>query len=160
MCARAVEGRFSRAHMNPFVLLLLEDSEEDIFLFQRAVAKVGRSVVCKSVRNGSDAQHYLQGEGSFGNRHDFPMASIVFCDLQLPGMTGLQFLEWLRQTPALRPIPCVIYSGSANPSDVQVAYELGVTSFIVKPIDFGDWVNRLEIVLKFWMDIAQRPALD
>jgi AmiR/NasT family two-component response regulator len=54
----------------------------------------------------------------------------------------------------------VIFSGSANPADVQVAYELGVTSFIVKPIDFGDWVARLEVVLKFWMDIAQHPPID
>jgi CheY-like chemotaxis protein len=143
-----------------FVLLLLEDSEEDVFLFRRAVAKVGRDVACLCVHNGTEAQQYLRGEGRFGSREEFPMPSVVFSDLQLPGMSGMQFLEWLRSDSTLRSMPCVIYSGSANPSDVQTAYELGVTSFIVKPIDFGDWVARLEVVLKFWMDIAQRPALD
>lgn len=146
--------------MNQFVLLLLEDSEEDIFLFQRAVAKAGRSVACQCVRNGNEAQRYLLSEGRFANRFEFPMPSVIFCDLQLPGMSGLQFLSWLRQEPALRALPCVIYSGSANPSDVQAAYEMGVTSFIVKPIDFAQWVARLEVVLKFWMDIAQRPVMD
>jgi len=143
-----------------FVLLLLEDSEEDIFLFQRAVTRVGREVACQSVRHGHDAQQYLRGEGRFANRAKFPMPSVIFSDLQLPGMTGLQFLEWLRREPEFRAMPCVIYSGSANPADVQAAYELGVTSFIVKPIDFVDWVARLQVVLKFWMDIAQRPVMD
>lgn len=143
-----------------FVLLLLEDSEEDIFLFRRALAKVGRTITFQCVRSGNEAQQYLRGEGKFADRSEFPMPSVIFSDLQLPGMGGLQFLEWLRQDPALRATPCVIYSGSANPADVQAAYELGVTSFIVKPIDFGDWVARIEVVLKFWMDIAQRPVLE
>jgi CheY-like chemotaxis protein len=143
-----------------FTILLLEDSEEDVFLFRRAVAKVGRSVTLHSVRNGVAAQQYLLGEGKYSNRDEFPMPAVIFSDLQLPGMGGLQFLEWLRQQPALRAIPCVIYSGSANPSDVHAAYDMGVTSFIVKPIDFHDWVTRLEVVLKFWMDIAQRPLVE
>ena len=143
-----------------FVLLLLEDSEEDIFLFRRAIGKVGREVALHCVRNGGEAQKYLRGEEKFADRTEFPMPAVVFSDLQLPGMGGLEFLEWLRQTPTLRALPCVIYSGSANPTDVQAAYDAGVTSFIVKPLDFGEWVARLEIMLKFWMDIAQRPVVD
>lgn len=147
--------------MNPeFVLLLLEDSEEDVFLFRRAVTKVGRAVELQHVHDASEAQQYLLGLGKFQNRAEFPSPSVIFSDLQLPGQGGLQFLEWLRAQPRLRAVPCVIYSGSANPSDVQTAYELGVTSFIVKPIDFNDWVTRLEVVLKFWMDIAQRPPIE
>ncbi|HEY0552414.1 MAG TPA: response regulator [Verrucomicrobiae bacterium] len=143
-----------------FVLLLIEDSQEDLVLFRRAIAKLGRDVALQWVRNGSDAQQYLRGEEKFANRAEFPMPSVIFSDLQLPGMGGLEFLEWLRQVPLLRALPCVIYSGSANPSDVRDAYEARVTSFIVKPLDFGEWVTRLEVVLKFWMDIAQRPAVD
>ena len=143
-----------------FVLLLLEDSEEDIFLFRRAVAKAGRSVALQSVLNGTNAQQYLRGENNYSDRARNPMPSVIFSDLQLPGMGGLQFLEWLRGDPTFRVLPCVIFSGSANPSDVQTAYEFGVTSFIVKPIDFGEWVSRLEVVLKFWMDIAQRPPME
>src|SRR5688572_17281380 len=128
--------------MNQFSLLLLEDSEEDVFLFRRAVSKVGRPVPLHSVRNGAHAQHHLTGQGKFGDRNKFPLPAVIFADLQLPGMNGLQFLEWLRQQPALRAMPCVIYSGSANPSDVHAAYDIGVTSFIVKPIDFHEWVSR------------------
>lgn len=146
--------------MNQFVLLLLEDSEEDIFLFRRAVTKLGRPVTLHAVGNGQQAQQYLNAEGQFADRSQFPLPAVIFADLQLPGMGGLQFLEWLRRTPEIRALPCVIYSGSANPSDVQAAYEIGVTSFIVKPIDFNDWVARLEVVLRFWMDIAQRPPMD
>jgi len=143
-----------------FVLLLLEDSDEDVFLFRRAVTKLGRPVQLQRVKNCAEAQEHLLGTGKFQNRAEFPMASVVFSDLQLAGMSGLQFLEWLRSQPLLRAMPCIIYSGSANPSDVHAAYELGVTSFIVKPIDFNDWVTRLEVVLKFWMDIAQKPPVE
>jgi CheY-like chemotaxis protein len=143
-----------------FVLLLLEDSEEDIFLFRRAIARLNRDVTLHCVRNGGEAQQYLRGEGKYTSRAEFPLPSVVFSDLQLPGMGGLEFLEWLRRDPIIRALPCVIYSGSANPNDVQAAYEAGVTSFIVKPIAFSDWVPRLEVMLKFWMDIAQRPPID
>jgi CheY-like chemotaxis protein len=143
-----------------FVLLLLEDSEEDIFLFRRAIAKVGRDVALHCVRNGAEAQKYLCGEEKFANRIEFPMPAVIFSDLQLPGMGGMEFLEWLRRTPKLRALPCIIYSGSANPTDVQAAYDAGVTSFIVKPLDFTEWVPRLDVMLKFWMDIAQHPPID
>jgi len=143
-----------------FILLLLEDSEEDVFLFRRAITKLGRTIHLQCVRSVAEAQQYLRGQGKYQNRAEFPIPSVVFSDLQLPGTGGLQFLEWLRTQPTIRALPCVIYSGSGNPSDVQVAYELGVTSFIVKPVDFQDWVARLEVVLKFWMDIAQRPPMD
>jgi CheY-like chemotaxis protein len=144
----------------PFVLLLLEDSEEDIFLFRRAISKLDRDVALHCVRNGGEAQKYLRGEEKYANRAEFPIPSVVFSDLQLPGMGGLEFLAWLRSDPVIRALPCVIYSGSANPSDVQAAYEAGVTSFIVKPLDFAEWVTRLEVMLKFWMDIAQHPPID
>ena len=143
----------------PFVLLLLEDSEEDVFLFQRAVAKLGRPLALRCVRDGLAAQQYLLGENEFANREEFPMPTVILSDLQLPGMGGLQFLQWLRSQPLLRALPCVVFSGSANPADVQTAYDAGVTSFIVKPLDFSDWVARLEVILRFWMDIAQHPPL-
>jgi CheY-like chemotaxis protein len=143
----------------PFVLLLLEDSEEDVFLFQRAVTKLGRTVTLRCVRDGAAAQQYLLGEDRFANREEFPMPTVILSDLQLPGMGGLQFLHWLRNQPLLRALPCVVFSGSANPLDVQSAYEGGVTSFIVKPLDFSDWIARLEVILRFWMDIAQHPPL-
>lgn len=160
-CERLAGERDTIAAMTgQFVLLLLEDSEEDLFLFRRAIAKLGRDVVLHCVRNGAEAQQYLQGEEKFANRAEFPMPSVIFSDLQLPGMGGLEFLAWLRGDPLLRGLPCVIYSGCANPTDVQAAYEAGVTSFVVKPLDFRDWVTRLEVMMKFWMDIAQRPNLD
>src|SRR5437899_2767576 len=95
-----------------FVLLLLEDSDEDVFLFRRAVAKLERMIVLQRVRTGPEAQDYLLGAGKFQDRTEFPAPSVVFSDLQLHGMGGLQFLEWLRGQPALRSMPCIIYSGS------------------------------------------------
>jgi CheY-like chemotaxis protein len=140
-----------------FVVLLVEDSEEDVFLFRRAVVKTGRRMQCMQVSSAMDAQHYLLGEGRYGDRNVHPFPTVIFTDLNLHGLDGLTFLEWLRAQPHLRMFPCIIYSGSMNPSDVQAAYSSGVTSFVVKPASFTEWVERLEAIFKFWMDVAQAP---
>lgn len=142
-----------------FVVLLIEDSEEDVFLFRRALEKTGRVITFQHVLSAVDAQRYLRGEGDFAHREHFPLPTVIFCDLHLHGLDGLSFLEWLRGQPTLRMIPCIIYSGSVNPLHVQNAYNSGVTSFVIKPSSFGEWVDRLESVLRFWMDIAQWPPI-
>jgi len=142
-----------------FIVLLVEDSEEDVFLFRRAIEKTGRTVLLKEVTSGSEAQQYLLGEPPYDDRAAYPLPTVIFSDLNLHGLDGLSFLEWLRAQPNLRILPCIIYSGSINPSDVQAAYSSGVTSFVVKPGSFGEWVARLETVLRFWMDVAQWPPI-
>lgn len=142
-----------------FVVLLLEDSEEDILLFRRAVNRLGRSVVVQPVRDGLAAQNYLLGMGAYADRILFPKPDLVFSDLQVPGLGGPGFLEWLRQHPRFKTLPCIFLSGSAKSGDVQKAYEQGITSFILKPVDFQDWVACLESVFKFWMEIAERPVV-
>ena len=141
----------------PFTILLVEDSEEDLFLFRRALAKTGREVALQHVRNALEAQKYLRGEGEFADRNRHRLPRLVFSDMSLPMMSGMEFLEWLRAQPDWRAMPCIIFSGSANPADVQKAYSAGVTSFLVKPANFHEWAPRLETVLKFWMDIAEAP---
>lgn len=138
-------------------MLLVEDSDEDVFLFQRALQKTGRELVFKHVSSGQEAQRYLRGEGAFDDRDAHPLPTVIFTDLHLHGLDGLAFLEWLRSQPELRMFPCIIYSGSSNPNHVQLAYAAGVTSFVIKPASFGEWVERLETVLKFWMEVAQSP---
>lgn len=140
-----------------FVVLLVEDSEEDVFLFRRAVAKTGRQIRFEQVSSAMEAQQYLRGEGAFADRKAHPLPTIIFTDLNLHGLDGLTFLEWLRAEPAMRTYPCIIYSGSMNPSDVHSAYSSGVTSFVVKPASFTEWVERLEAIFKFWMEVAQSP---
>jgi CheY-like chemotaxis protein len=142
-----------------FSILLIEDSDEDVFLFRRALGKTGRPIAVNHVRNGIQAQEYLQGEGEFADRARHPFPRLVFSDLSLPIISGMEFLQWLRADPRFRGLPCIIFSGSANPAEVQTAYNNGVTSFLVKPARFQEWVSRLETVLKFWMEIAQAPVL-
>lgn len=146
-------------HKGKFVVLLVEDSDEDLFLFRRALDKTGRHVEFQHARSAMEAQRYLRGEGDFAHRERHPLPTIIFSDLHLHGLDGLAFLEWLRAQPTLRMIPCIIYSGSSNPSHVQTAYSGGVTSFIFKPSSFTEWVERLETVMRFWMDVAQWPPL-
>jgi CheY-like chemotaxis protein len=111
----------------------------------------------RQVGSADEARRYLLRERPFDDRSKHPMPRVIFTDLNLHGNDGLSFLRWLRSAHKLRMLPCIIYSGSINPSDVQAAYSNGVTSFVVKPPSFSGWVERLETVLKFWMDVAQSP---
>jgi CheY-like chemotaxis protein len=151
------EGNAIVESVTKLVVLLVEDSEEDVFLFRRAVEKIGRLIRFEHVTSAVEAQQYLCGEGAFADRDKHPMPNIIFSDLNLHGLDGLSFLEWLRAQRDVRTIPCIIYSGSINPSDVHSAYSSGVTSFVVKPASFNEWVARLATIFKFWMDVAQPP---
>ena len=119
-----------------FTVLLLEDSEEDIFLFRRAVTRLARPVVVQSLRDGLSAQNYLLGVGIYAERHLYPQPDLVFSDLQIPGVGGFQFLDWLRHHPRLKTLPCIFLSGSTKPGDVERAYGKGVNSFILKPVNY------------------------
>src|SRR4051794_14107321 len=104
-----------------FVALLVEDCDEDVFLFRRAVEKTGRAIALQHVRSAMEAQHYLLGESRFSNRAEYPLPTVVFTDLNLHGLDGQGFLEWMRGQTEFRMIPCIIYSGSINPADVLAA---------------------------------------
>jgi CheY-like chemotaxis protein len=92
----------------------------------------------RAVTNGLEAVHYLGGTGAYADRTEFPMPVLVLLDLQLPGLSGLEVLEWIRRQGALDSLPVLLLTTSTDPADINTAFRLGANAYIVKPSSFHD----------------------
>src|SRR4051812_28005161 len=96
-------------------ILLVEDNEDDVFLMTRALKAAGIANPLQIVEDGQQAIDYLKGAGRFADRNTYPMPAIVFLDLKLPIMMGLEVLEWIRGEPGLSDIVVVVLTSSNEP---------------------------------------------
>jgi CheY-like chemotaxis protein len=115
------------------VILLVEDNEDDVFLMQRALKAAGVKNPLYTVTDGEQAVQYLSGAGEYSDRGKFPFPSLVFLDLKLPYMSGLEVLKWKQEARGLPETVFIVVTSSNEPSDLNSAYRLGASSYIVKP---------------------------
>jgi CheY-like chemotaxis protein len=134
-----------------FVLMLVEDDPDHVLLIQRALAKANLVNPLRIVRDGDEAIAYLSGQGPYGDRNRYPLPSLILLDLKLPRKSGLEVLEWIRSDPALRVLPVVALTSSAETSDIERAYALGVNSYLVKPLGFEDLLDLVKSLGMYWM---------
>jgi CheY-like chemotaxis protein len=124
--------------------LLVEDDPAHILLFQRALRKAAMPNPLQIVSTGEAAVAYLNGEGIYSDRLQYPLPHLVWLDLNLPCLSGFEVLEWLKQQPALQWITIIIVSSSENTSDVEQAKALGASAYLIKPINSIDLVRLVE----------------
>jgi CheY-like chemotaxis protein len=136
-------------------ILLAEDTPSDIELFQLALKRCGEVRTVQLVRDGREVLAYLCGEPPFEDPAR-QVPNIIFMDLKMPRMTGLDVLRWLRQHPEHVIIPVVMLSSSALDEDVITAYRLGVNAYFQKPTNFLELEKILRSILDFWTH-ARRP---
>jgi CheY-like chemotaxis protein len=117
-------------------LLLVEDDESDVLFLKRAFAKTGVKIPLQVVENGRKAIEYLAGNGPYWDRTRYPAATHLLLDLKLPEKSGFEVLGWIRSQTGLKNLRVVILTSSAEESDIQRASQLGVDSYLVKPIHF------------------------
>jgi CheY-like chemotaxis protein len=138
-------------------VLLVEDDSDDAFLMKMACHRSGIPHKLKVAEDGDVAVEYLSGGGKFNDRAAFPFPDVVFLDIKLPKRDGHEVLKWIRDQTGLKNLPVVMLTGSLQPSDVDRAFELGVTSYLKKvpcPAEFGQAVR---IILKYWLDLHIAP---
>ena len=87
------------------------------------------------VNDGEETSAYLDGQGKFANRYEYPLPELLLLDLKMPGKNGFEVLEWIRQQPGLKRLRIVVLTTWDSPQDVNRAYELGANAFMVKPFD-------------------------
>lgn len=139
------------------VILLAEDNADDLMLICRAFEKSNRFQV-QSVRNGAEFIAYLEGTGPYANRTAYPLPQLAMLDLHLPGRNGIEILQWLRHQPGLRRLPVIVFSGHTDPNEVIRAAEAGANSFITKPVNFGELVQKLVMLQDYWSKV-EFPAI-
>src|SRR5438874_12937812 len=114
-------------------ILLVDDSENDLFLMRAAFKQAEFNSDLQEVYNGEEALAYLKGEGAYSDRNKFPMPAVMLLDLNMPRKNGFDVLQWVRTQPTLQRMSIIILTASSRMEDVERAFDLGANSFLVKP---------------------------
>jgi CheY-like chemotaxis protein len=137
-------------------LLLVDDSENDRLLMQIAFEKTGLKITQREVYDGNGAIAYLNGDGEYSDRAQFPLPSIMLLDLHMPRKDGFEVLAWARAQEAFKSLSIIVLTASMRPEDVQRAYDLGASSYLVKPISLHALSDMIEC-LRNWSCINHFP---
>ena len=128
-------------------LLLIEDEENDVFFLRRAFSRLGADFNIQVVNDGKEAQRYLQGEGKYADRRNYPAPGVIVCDFKMPQCNGTEFLAWFKGQEEFRNIPFVSLSGPALPDGIQSAKESGATLCLQKDGDFGKTLENAKAIM-------------
>ena len=136
---------------------MAEDREDDVLMIRRAFRQAYVTNPLQVVKDGEEAISYLNGDGKYSNREEFPIPDLMLLDLKMPRVDGFEVLEWLREQPGLASLRVVVLTSSEDLRDVNLAYKLGANSFMVKPVDFEDVVHMSQFLTKYWLKMSKTP---
>jgi len=137
-------------------ILLAEDSANDIELTLAALAQHRLVNQVDVVRDGVEALDYLHRRGAYAGRAPGNPA-VMLLDLKMPKVNGLEVLRAMKGDAALRAVPVVMLTSSREEGDLVQSYELGVNAYVVKPVDFGDFMNAVSQLGGFWALVNETP---
>ncbi len=138
-------------------ILVVEDNPGDQELMKRAFEEAEIRNEVWVVSDGQEALEFLECEGRYRESASIPRPDLILLDINLPRLNGLEVLERIRASEAHRTIPVVILTTSDQDTDVQRAYELGASSFILKPINLSDFFRIIRSVQRFWLETVTLP---
>ena len=133
------------------VILLAEDNPDDVLLTQRAFQKSNILNELIVVNDGQEALDYLYCEGKYKDRDPNFMPELILLDLKMPKLDGLQVLKSLRENPRTKHLPVVVLTTSKEENDVVTSYCLGANSYIVKPVDFDQFIEAVKQLGLYWL---------
>jgi CheY-like chemotaxis protein len=140
-------------------ILHAEPNENDAFLLHTAFQAAGIHHPLRLVSNGRQAMDYIAGVAPFSDRHRCPPPHLVLLERKLPSIDGLQVLQWIREHSAFPQLPVIMLSCCPLPEDMHIAYGLGVTSYITKPLTLTDITRLAKAIKDFWLTWHQAPPV-
>lgn len=132
------------------ILLLADDDPRDVELFLLGLEQAGLSPRVQVVHDGEAVLDYLQRQGAWAGQ-PAPSPKVVFLDLNMPKLDGLEVLRHIKADPALRRIPVVAFTSSRQARDLTACYAWGVNAYVVKPLEFSDFMATVGELGRFWM---------
>ena len=141
------------------VILLVDDSPNDALLLAAVFQRSGFDRPPRLATSGEEAIAYLQGEGRYHDRTEFPLPAVMLLDLNMPRMNGLEVLAWIRRQPGLGRMAVYILSASSRREDINRAYALGANAFLVKPGRL-DELTHLAKTLLAWVRLGHFATTD
>jgi chemotaxis family two-component system response regulator Rcp1 len=139
----------------PAEILLVEDNPGDARLILEVTRDSKSTSRIHHVTDGVDAMLFLRRQGKFA---EAPVPDIVLLDLNLPRKDGREVLAEIKNDDNLQHIPVIALTSSSSDSDIERCYDLGVNAYLVKPTDFGKFVDVVNAVEKFWLHVVTLPG--
>ena len=136
-------------------ILIVEDNPRDAELMIRALKKQNLANPICVVEDGAQALDFLFRQGNYKDYADTGLPKVIFLDLKLPKVNGLEVLKAIKSDENLRAIPVVVVTSSREDPDIEAAYLLGVNSYVVKPVDFDAFVNAMSNLGLYWLVVNQ-----
>ncbi|MCX6266939.1 MAG: response regulator [Bacteroidetes bacterium] len=144
---------------NPVDILIVEDNPSDAELTIRALKKSNLANHIFVVENGEEALDFLFSRGQFSERDKSKTLKVVFLDLKLPKVSGLEVLKEIKSHESTKMLPVVIITSSKEDPDIQMAYALGANSYVVKPVDFDSFIHAISATGLYWLLINVPPKV-
>ncbi len=131
-------------------ILLVEDDENDILITKRAFKKGKLTNRVFVVRDGEEALDFLYHRGKYKDEEKFPRPGLILLDINMPKMDGIEVLKRIKNDPELKKIPVIMLTISQRDQDIIESYQLGVNSYIVKPVEFEKFREAVSTIDLYW----------
>ena len=142
----------------PITILLADDDPEDRMLARDALEESRVANKLDMVVDGEELMDYLNRRGSFESLQGTPLPGLILLDLNMPRKDGREALREIKGDPNLRRIPVVVLTTSRAEEDIYRTYDLGVNSFITKPVTFEGLVDVIKVLSSYWVEFVELPA--
>lgn len=138
-------------------ILIVEDNPQDAELTIRAMRKNNLANNLYVVEDGEEALDFIFCKGKYSNRSFAQPPKVIFLDLKLPKISGLEVLQEIKSNPLTKSMPVVMVTSSREDPDIRKAYELGVNSYVVKPVNFEDFLSAMSQTGLYWLLVNEPP---
>lgn len=141
--------------MNDYNILIADDDTNDRFIIAESFKETNLFCSLDFVENGEELVDYLNKNGKYSDK---PNPDIILLDLNMPRKDGRDALKEIKNNPELKETPIIILTNSKDDRDIRYCYRNGANCYLVKPLEFNDFVKLAELIMKFWFQTAIIPS--
>jgi two-component system, response regulator len=141
----------------PITILMADDDEEDCALTKEAMTDARLANEMRFVSDGEELMDYLHQRGQYADGAEAPRPGVILLDLNMPKKDGREALAEIKADPELRRIPVCVLTTSSDEEDIFRTYDLGVNSFMTKPVTFAGLVEVLQTWSRYWFEVVELP---
>jgi two-component system response regulator len=146
--------------LNEVEIVLVEDNPNDAELAMRALKEYNLANKLMWLKDGVEALDFIFAQGQYADRSIEDVPKVVLLDLKLPRVDGLEVLEKVKSDTRTKSIPVVVLTSSSEERDIIASYNLGVNSYVIKPVDFDKFVDAAKEIGLYWMLLNKPPLAD
>lgn len=139
-------------------IVMADDDDDDYLLTKKALKESKLLNKLHRVKDGEELIEYLQHEGEYKNQDYYERPGIILLDLNMPRKDGREALKEIKSDPKLSNIPVVVFTTSKAEEDIYKTYQLGVNSFITKPVTFDNLIKVMQTLGTYWLEIVELPT--